>query len=290
MSENKALNVLLQLGKAICYILLYFGMQMIIDMGLIIIYIVMAAVKSGGQAGAYDPMTIVDEAMNYILGIQPWVIIASTIITMLILWGFFAIRKKKLPAEARMQTMKPQLLLPLILAGVGFALAIEVGMELLPIPEALMEAYGEQAGMLVVDSVLLMFVAEVIAAPVIEEIIFRGLVLSRLRRAMPTWVAVLVSSLAFGLVHGQPIWMAYTFLFGILLSVVAVKADSIYASMVVHMTFNLLGALVLPAVLPEEVPATSVLLVLLVVGIAVLAAGMVLLQKMTKKDLTNDVQ
>ncbi len=78
-----------------------------------------------------------------------------------------------------------------------------------------------------------------IFAPLVEELIFRGLVLSRLRKAMPAWLAVLLQGLVFGFVHGQLVWIVYATLFGLLLGYVRLRADSLKASILLHMGFNL---------------------------------------------------
>ena len=41
----------------------------------------------------------------------------------------------------------------------------------------------------------------VIAAPVVEEILFRGIVLRSMRKFTPVWAAILISSVLFGVYH-----------------------------------------------------------------------------------------
>jgi uncharacterized protein len=48
------------------------------------------------------------------------------------------------------------------------------------------------------------FVAIAIAAPLVEELLFRGLLQNALARHLPVWGAILLSSLVFALVHLQP--------------------------------------------------------------------------------------
>ena len=54
------------------------------------------------------------------------------------------------------------------------------------------------------DQGLLMFIALVIAAPILEELIFRGIMLDGLLRIYSPTKAVIVSSLLFGLIHLNP--------------------------------------------------------------------------------------
>nr|WP_246156203.1 CPBP family intramembrane glutamic endopeptidase [Sphingorhabdus profundilacus] len=48
------------------------------------------------------------------------------------------------------------------------------------------------------------FFAFAIAAPLVEELLFRGFLQNALTRFVPVWAAILLSSFAFALVHLQP--------------------------------------------------------------------------------------
>lgn len=50
---------------------------------------------------------------------------------------------------------------------------------------------------------VLAFLTLVVIAPIAEEVLFRGYLYGKLRRAAPTWVAILVTSVLFGFVHFQ---------------------------------------------------------------------------------------
>lgn len=50
---------------------------------------------------------------------------------------------------------------------------------------------------------LLAFVTLVVAAPLAEELLFRGYLYGKLKKAVPIWVAMLITSVLFGFVHGQ---------------------------------------------------------------------------------------
>lgn len=71
--------------------------------------------------------------------------------------------------------------------------------------------------------------------------IFRGLIQSRLAHALPGWPAVVLSALLFALCHGQPVWMGYAFVLGMVLGIMAWRADSILPSILTHIVFNAIG-------------------------------------------------
>ena len=72
-----------------------------------------------------------------------------------------------------------------------------------------------------------MLLATGLCAPVLEEIIFRGLILTSLERGMPSWAALLLSAFLFGICHGHPVWAAYAAIFGVVLGVLALSYRSI---------------------------------------------------------------
>ena len=83
------------------------------------------------------------------------------------------------------------------------------------------------------------FVLAVLAAPLFEEFIFRGLIFGGLRRSMPLWLAALVSAALFALVH-PPLAMAPVLLLGLATALVYERSKSLLAPMAVHATYNAL--------------------------------------------------
>src|SRR6266516_977501 len=81
----------------------------------------------------------------------------------------------------------------------------------------------------------------VVVAPFGEELFFRGFLYKGLRRRRSIPVSVLVSSVAFGLVHGYPLLILPLAVVGAGLALVYERRQGLHASMIAHATFNLLG-------------------------------------------------
>lgn len=77
----------------------------------------------------------------------------------------------------------------------------------------------------------------VVIPPLVEEIMFRGVVLQSLRRYGDGF-AVLVSAILFGLYHGNLIQIVFAFLSGLALGFVAVRTNSLLPSMLIHCLNN----------------------------------------------------
>jgi membrane protease YdiL (CAAX protease family) len=85
---------------------------------------------------------------------------------------------------------------------------------------------------------ILAFATLVVIAPVAEEIVFRGYLYGKLRRHLPIWVAMVITSALFGFVHFQ--WNVGLDVF--ILSIVACSlrevTGSIWAGILLHMIKN----------------------------------------------------
>jgi membrane protease YdiL (CAAX protease family) len=72
-----------------------------------------------------------------------------------------------------------------------------------------------------------------------EEIVFRGIIFSYLEKRKGFIVALLVSSLMFALVHGTPVRMAYTFIFGLVWGSVFRLGRGLTSSVTAHYLHNI---------------------------------------------------
>jgi membrane protease YdiL (CAAX protease family) len=84
----------------------------------------------------------------------------------------------------------------------------------------------------------LAFVTLIIVAPLAEEILFRGFLYGKLRKRMPLWVAMLITSALFGLIHGQWNVGLDVFALSIVLCSLREITGSIWAGILLHMIKN----------------------------------------------------
>ena len=86
-------------------------------------------------------------------------------------------------------------------------------------------------------------VSAVILAPIMEELIFRKLVLDRLAGYGPA-VAMSVSALVFGLAHGNFYQFFYAFLLGLIFAYIYLRTGKVRYSMMLHMMVNFCGSVI----------------------------------------------
>jgi hypothetical protein len=82
------------------------------------------------------------------------------------------------------------------------------------------------------------FLVVVVAAPLVEEFIFRGVGFCLFSQVAGPAVAIAVTSLAFGLAHGLVVALPVLSLFGVVLGWLRSKTGSLYPPMILHGTFN----------------------------------------------------
>lgn len=81
----------------------------------------------------------------------------------------------------------------------------------------------------------------VVAAPFMEELIFRGFLFNALLRYLPVWLAAVLSGLVFGISHGSLSAFLPLAASGVVLAYVYVRSGSLTASMLTHALFNLVN-------------------------------------------------
>ncbi|MBN1892710.1 MAG: CPBP family intramembrane metalloprotease [Clostridiales bacterium] len=87
--------------------------------------------------------------------------------------------------------------------------------------------------------------------PIVEELIFRGIILQEFLSTMKPVVAVILTSAVFAIVHVQPIQVGYAFLCGVVISAVYVLSHSIFLTILLHSVYNFFGS-VLQIVYPAS--------------------------------------
>ncbi|MGL4742514.1 MAG: lysostaphin resistance A-like protein [Sarcina sp.] len=95
----------------------------------------------------------------------------------------------------------------------------------------------------------ILIVGGVIFGPIAEELIFRGVLLKKLKVLLGAKPAIFISAIAFGVFHWSFIQTSYTFFLGIGLALIYLYTDSLIGSIVLHMTANLISFLFTPVVL-----------------------------------------
>ncbi len=85
---------------------------------------------------------------------------------------------------------------------------------------------------------ILAFTTLVVIAPIAEETLFRGYLYGKLKNFVPFWVAILITSVLFGFIHGDWNLAVDTFALSVILCLLREYTGSIWASILLHMAKN----------------------------------------------------
>ncbi len=109
-----------------------------------------------------------------------------------------------------------------------------------PIPSVLTGGMSDDMEKSMVAFVLSIF----LVAPVTEEFVFRGFIMTRLRRQIPAAVSVVISAFLFALIHamaGGVITVAHAFFGGLIFALAYEKTKSLFVAVAAHIFGNIGG-------------------------------------------------
>lgn len=84
---------------------------------------------------------------------------------------------------------------------------------------------------------IFVYIATGLLAPILEEIVCRGIIVDILKEKHKNMFVVIISALIFYVIHGNPLNIG-AFLFGIFASLTVLKTKNIIPGMVVHLIYN----------------------------------------------------
>lgn len=269
MTQNNSIKYFPTSMEAVHLLVLYIFLQSLIDF----------------------PLALYDYENDTNMLSESWIAIVSNIVFTAGIF-YYGFRKTQAPfvKAFAIKGFHPALLVPVILIFPGLQylvglLNIQVE-RLLPAPTWFWELF---------EQILTnhfgfwgVFLKVAIIAPIVEESLFRGLIMHGLMRNYKPAFAIFLSALLFSLFHLNPWQMTYTFFLGLLLSWLMVKTRSLPLCILAHSINNLI---VLLSITYHDVIAqwaianqsTAVSMVLSVVVIALGIAAIHFFTQMAKK-------
>jgi len=152
-------------------------------------------------------------------------------------WIVFTLRKKETGNASFNWKIEDKRIIPFIMAGtIALLFGIVTPMSsLIPMSESVKELFLDISRQTGIFSFILM----VIAAPILEELIFRGIILDGLLTKYSTVKSILLSSFLFGFVHLNPWQFVTGFILGIFIGWVYYRTKSLSFPIIIHATANL---------------------------------------------------
>ncbi|MFA6403055.1 MAG: type II CAAX endopeptidase family protein [Salinivirgaceae bacterium] len=163
--------------------------------------------------------------------LQPWLLFLSYTLTFVVVyfvarffWQINSIDHK------RVSWIIYLLILPIIIA---LSILTEGLVGLIPMPQKVQEFFASMVQLNVYG-----YLTIGIAAPILEELIFRGIVLKAFLKKYEPAKAILWSALIFGIVHMNPWQFVPAWLIGIFIGWIYWKTQSIWPGIIIHFINN----------------------------------------------------
>ena len=91
----------------------------------------------------------------------------------------------------------------------------------------------------------------VFITPLLEELIFRWLLLNRISRVFPSGVSVIITAVFFGWYHGNLLQGVYAFLMGLIMATLCISEECVSAPYIFHLSAN--AVIFLSGFMPKDV-------------------------------------
>lgn len=180
-------------------------------------------------------------------------------------------RGKKPFASLQFRRMPRPDVLAMLPLGAGFSLFITCLLTLTDISSVIPDVVSDPLLEAINVNLPLILLAIGLVVPFYEEFVFRGLIFQELNRDEKSpLAAIIISALLFGAFHFNWFQFIYTVPAGILLALLASRYRSIWAPILIHLSWNS-TSIVFSGLLPPEAKAGTLVLFLLLGGGLLLA-------------------
>ncbi|MBB6716693.1 CPBP family intramembrane glutamic endopeptidase [Clostridium gasigenes] len=271
---------------ALMYMAIGFSVQIIVSIIGGIIIAVSYTVKQGADsltgAGKEDTTVMI---AKQIMGNMNYILLASSITTILIFMLIYKLRKKKLSEELRFKKTK--------VSNYGVALLLGVSVYLFNIGfisllskaglfKGSFDALEKNMSFIGDSNIFLTILVVGIVAPFAEELLFRGIIYKTLSKSMSIPTVIIIQGVLFGIYHMNIVQGLYATLLGILFGYVTYKTKSLWPAIIMHMVNNTVSTIA-SSILGESLETVFSLIIVLSLGFAITAVGTVLIKRNNPK-------
>ncbi|MBQ7906946.1 MAG: CPBP family intramembrane metalloprotease [Clostridia bacterium] len=224
---------LLAFLKAIGYFAIWYGVSFVVSL---IIQVALAY--------AY-PNDGVDTFIYRVNSLSYGITLICNAVVIFIFAIYYRFRGTGLFSQASLVKAKPAIIISSITLGAASLFVVNYILSLLSLvlPSEWYDALAELPMGNFQENQVVAFLSVALLAPLCEEIVFRGLIAKVLGTRVPTWLAVTISALAFGLVHNSsgPLAIFYATAMGILFGWLFFRTKSLVPCVLAHATFNIVS-------------------------------------------------
>lgn len=231
----------------------------------------------------------VDGLTEFILQNNNYLLLASSIFTVLILMLIYKLKKRNIKNELLILKTRNSNLLIAILLGLSVWLVNSGIINLVEysgVFQSAFDKFAETTSLITEGSFFSAFLVAGIIAPFAEEFLFRGVIYRTLNRYFSIITSILVQAILFGIFHGNMVQGVYATFLGIVFGYITYKSKSLWPAVIAHMSNNIL-ALTLPYILPSSIDSLLGYSILSILGIILTTLGLLFINKTSIKYTTS---
>ncbi len=236
--------------------MLYMLSGVVAAAGVVAYYSLSTLLMNDGLSGKGTATEFIDYISDFVSGKSSLVLLVSYIIVLASIIIVFKVRKRRLSAYSGMTHVSFISAVGSVLLGAAVSV---LTYSLIPATET---SSAEEFSRIALLCVLV--------GPFVEELMFRGILLKMFGASCGIAVSVFITSALFAASHGNMVQVIYTFILGVILCVVRIKSTSLWSAWLVHLVFNITGAML--AVCAVDLSDRSVLVFSAVAVIAFIMA------------------
>ncbi len=167
------------------------------------------------------------------------ILLAAKLLTLLVVCAYFHLRRKNPMDEMKIHFVHPGRYLTFAVLGVSLNVFVSGTFSLLPIPQDALDAVNSQYASLYGKNLLLEILCVAVMVPLVEELIFRGIAMTRLEPEVGRGWAIAITAVLFGITHGASLAILYATVLGGLFALLFSRYQSLIPSLITHIFFNL---------------------------------------------------
>lgn len=275
--KDKFKSILASVG----YFILALGIQLTISLISGIVLGIIYALKNPNEA-----TTNSNEITYFILQYTNYILLISSIITVLVLMFIYSLKKRNIKNELLILRTKNSNLLIAILLGVSVWI-FNVGalglIEMSGFFQSAFDTFSQTTSIITQGSFFSSVLVVGIIVPFAEEFLFRGVIYRTLNRNLSIPLSIIIQALLFGVFHGNLIQGTYATLLGIIFGYITYKCNSLWPAYIAHMTNNLV-ALTIPQLLPSSLATILGYSAFTILGVLLIVISILLINKNSFKD------
>ena len=243
MEEEKQqhTNIVAKIWKVIYVPLMYMGFQIVVPVIVIFAFILISVIRMTLEGNVItDPALISQVAISFLEDNLLLLALLSALACMPLAYFIWSRDRKKL--EKSTKQIKPLDILIIITIGFctgiileGLLIIISMFVDMTPY----INSYKNLSNIFISSGIIIQILYIIIVGPLIEEIIFRGIVFNRLRRyGMKLWMAIGVQAVFFGVYHLNFYQGIIGVILGVILAIIYNKTKTLWVPIIVHMSYN----------------------------------------------------